>query len=646
MTGPIKKLDLYVLKKFLLLFLGAFCICLFVLMMQAMWRYIDELIGKGLTIDILARFFWYMGITLVPMSLPLSILLTALISFGNMGESLELTAMKSAGISLLRIMRPCIILSIILGCVSFLFQNRISPEAQKQLTRMLATMKETSPAIEIPEGVFYNGIPNVNLYVQKKNAKTGMLYDLIIYKMDQGFENAQIVLADSGKLETTADKHFLQLTIFDGEQFENLRATASQFNAGIHVPYDRETFHTKRILIDFDTDFNMMDENMFSSMARVKNLQELDHGADSIRNSCDSIGTAFYAGLNARFYRLHVNKDDSISAGKVARKSQGTRIRNIYSLLPISQKLQVIQDVYRETSTIKEDLEWQRPISQGGYTNMRKHLIEWHQKFALSLACMLFLFIGAPLGAIIRKGGLGVPTVISVIIFIAYYIINTSGMKLAKDDALSVWTGMWISTMVLAPFGFFLSTKANKDSSIFNPDNYLTVFRRFLGIHTKRHYNRKDVVIIQPRYRIIIEELDNIAQECSSYISRHHLPQAPNYVSLFFRKQEEDEVQSIANRLDLLLEELSNTQNPKILTYMNLYPDFFIFEHLSPARHYHGINIALGLLFPIGILIAWRVWKFRIILYKDMIAIATTNSTIREELEKEASLVESQLNNP
>ena len=180
MTGPIKKLDLYVLKKFLLLFLGAFCICLFVLMMQAMWRYIDELIGKGLTIDILARFFWYMGITLVPMSLPLSILLTALISFGNMGESLELTAMKSAGISLLRIMRPCIILSIILGCVSFLFQNRISPEAQKQLTRMLATMKETSPAIEIPEGVFYNGIPNVTLYVQTKNAKTGMLYDLII----------------------------------------------------------------------------------------------------------------------------------------------------------------------------------------------------------------------------------------------------------------------------------------------------------------------------------------------------------------------------------------------------------------------------------------------------------------------------------
>ena len=194
MFGIIKKIDIYVLKKFLLLFVGAFCICLFVLMMQAIWRYIDELIGKGLSLDILAKFFWYMGITLVPMSLPLSVLLTALISFGNMGESLELTAMKSAGIPLMRIMRPVIIVCLILMGVSFIFQNRISPNAQKQLTRMLATMKETSPAIEIPEGVFYNGIPNVNLYVQKKNAKTGMLYDIIIYKMDQGFENAQIVV--------------------------------------------------------------------------------------------------------------------------------------------------------------------------------------------------------------------------------------------------------------------------------------------------------------------------------------------------------------------------------------------------------------------------------------------------------------------
>ena len=223
----IKKIDLFVLKKFITLFAGSFFVCLFVLILQFLWRYVDELIGKGLSMEILAKFFWYASITLVPMALPLSLLLASLISFGNMGEQLELTAMKAAGIPLRRIMAPIGIFSAAMACISFVFQNDTSPKAQKELTRMIATMKETSPAIEIPEGMFYNGIPNINIYVDHKDAKTGMLYHVIIYKVDQGFQNAQIVVADSARLETTADKHFLSLTIFDGEQFENLQARST-----------------------------------------------------------------------------------------------------------------------------------------------------------------------------------------------------------------------------------------------------------------------------------------------------------------------------------------------------------------------------------------------------------------------------------
>ena len=633
MFGIIKKIDIYVLKKFLLLFVGAFCICLFVLMMQAIWRYIDELIGKGLSLDILAKFFWYMGITLVPMSLPLSVLLTALISFGNMGESLELTAMKSAGIPLMRIMRPVIIVCLILMGVSFIFQNRISPNAQKQLTRMLATMKETSPAIEIPEGVFYNGIPNVNLYVQKKNAKTGMLYDIIIYKMDQGFENAQIVVADSGKLETTADKHFLQLSIYNGEQFENLRSTASRFDAGVNIPYDRETFKEKTLLIDFDTNFNMMDENMFSTMARVKDLKELKQGADSITESCDSIGRDFLQLLTNKFYHQEISPKDSVSAVKAAQNST-VDIRHLYGNLSMEKKLQTVQQINRETKSIKDELEWQYPIAKSGYTNARRHLIEWHQKFSFSLACLLFLFIGAPLGAIIRKGGLGVPTVVSVIIFIFYYIINTSGMKLAKEDNTEIWLGMWASTLVLMPFGMLLTVKANKDSVIFNIENYLNSIRHFFGFRQGRFFIKKEISIERPDYQAECERLEKIGERCEAYIRKAHLPHLPNYFKIFFKPQQEDDIAKLSDELEGVLERLSNTQNVRLLTYMNKYPELFTKSHLSPF-HKYGINVALGLLFPIGIVLFWRIFRFRIRLYRDLKLIEKNNVLVLQTIRRE-----------
>jgi len=231
------------------MFVGAFFICLFVFMMQFTWRYIDELIGKGLSMDILGQFFWYMGLTLVPQALPLAILLASLITFGNLGESLELLSMKAAGISLTRIMRPLIFFSLLMTCVSFYFQNRISPQAQIGLRTLLYSMKQQSPAVEIPEGIFYNGIPGVNLYVQQKNATTGMLYQTIIYKTDQGFDHAQIVLADSAHLEMTADKLHLRLDLWNGVLFESLQGSGTAGMGSMDKPFDRETFARKQLLI-------------------------------------------------------------------------------------------------------------------------------------------------------------------------------------------------------------------------------------------------------------------------------------------------------------------------------------------------------------------------------------------------------------
>ena len=613
----VKKIDLYVLRKFASLFVGAFCICLFVLMMQFMWRYIDELIGKGLTMDVLAKFFWYMSMTLVPMALPLSILLTALISFGNMGESLELTAMKSAGIPLLRIMRPLIVACGLTGVVSFYFQNVVSPKAQKQLTRMLVTMKETSPAIEIPEGVFYNGIPDVNLYVKSKDVKTGMLYDVIIYKMDQGFENAQIVVADSACLETTADKHFLKLTIYSGEQFENLRAQSSQLTTAIQVPYDRETFDEKTLLIDFDSGFELMNEGMFNGMARVKNLKELVRGADSIYHYCDSVGYEYYKSLDTKYLALPaVSRADSTKALLLG-KRDNAGVRTTFDQLPPDRQLVAVQRAQTQVKNIMTDLDWEQPVTKQGYTNARRHWIEWHQKFTLSLACLIFFFIGAPLGAIIRKGGLGLPTVVSVIIFIFYYIINTSGMKLGKEGSIPVWLGMWMSTMVLAPCGAWITWRANNDSVVFNLSTFTARLRRWWGIRTSRNYYRKDVVISQPDYAVERERLQTLTAQCQVYLAEHHLLRLPNYKRLYFAPRPADAIADISRQMEEMLERLSNSRDARLLTIMNRYPELMTKAHLSPFA-YRGTNFAIGVLVPVGILVAWRIWRCRIRLYRDL----------------------------
>ena len=270
-----------------MLFAGTFCISQFVLMMQFLWRYVDELIGKGLSVDVLAQFFWYMGLMLVPQALPLAILLSSLITFGNLGESSELTAIKAAGISLLQAFRSLIAITAIVLLGSFYFQNVVAPDANRKFMQLLAAMKQKNPELEIPEGVFYDGIPDCNLYVQKKDMGTGMLYGIMIYRMTNSFEDAAIILADSGRLQTTADKKHLLLQLYKGEWFENMQTQSIVGNA--NVPYRRETFVTKRILLDFDPELNV-DNDLFAGDARGKSLHDIRDGLKQTNHSLDSIG--------------------------------------------------------------------------------------------------------------------------------------------------------------------------------------------------------------------------------------------------------------------------------------------------------------------------------------------------------------------
>ncbi len=617
----IKKLDIFILKKFLLVFMAAFFITLFVFMMQFTWRYVDELIGKGLTLDVLGQFFWYMGITMVPTSLPLAVLLASLITFGNMAEQLELLAMKAAGVPLIRIMRPIFIVIVMLTATSFVFQNDMAPSAQISMRQLLFSMKQTSPALEIPEGQFYNGVPNVNLYVQKKNAATGMLYDVVIYKTDRGFDRAQIVLADSGRMEMSANKMHLILDLWQGEQFENLQGqSAMGLQKAASVPYDRETFDYKRFIIDFDANFSLMDAEALRDMPSTKNMAEIEASVDSLNCMMDSLGNTYYESTR----RIHLRNPILHSRDTLKYAKAVASVAHFDSILAKETRRKVSNAIKGAQSQVQSyifDLDWKADNMEYNERNVRRHWIEWHQKIAMSLACLCFFFIGAPLGAIIGKGGLGMPAVVSVLIFIAYYIVNTAGMKMAREGSIAVVVGMWVSTVILAPCGFYLTFMANRDSVVFNKDAYLNFLRRLLGLRTKRTIHKKEVILYDPDYKKLITEAKALSEAFLYYRERKKLYRAPNYIHLFFRRRVDHTIDDLNTRLEAFIEELSNTRNIRILREINKLPIIYVTAHTHPFSR-KRYNIPVGVCFPLGILVWNRIWRFRLRLMRDIKQIA------------------------
>lgn len=632
----VKKLDRFVLGNFLMIFSGSFFITLFVLMMQFTWRYVDEIVGKGITMDILGQFYWYMAITMVPMALPLAVLLASLVSFGNMGERLELLAMKAAGVSLLRIMRPLAVLVIGLAAVSFYFQNRAALDAQKNLTSLLWSLRETSPALEIPEGVFYGKINNFSLYVERKDVATGKLYNVMIYKTDQGFDKAQIVVADSGRLEVTNDKEHLIFDIWNGEQFENLQAGGAQAALNTKgVPYDRETFQYKRFIIDFNSNFEKQDAEQWSGSAITKNLKQLSASIDSMNTALDSIGLANYKQGKQTAYYCPPLRPQHAAALKQMRKGAKLDFDTIMARMSADKRVQTIRAAAASAAAYASELEWKSLTTEEGDKSVRSHRIQWHQKFTMSIACIFFFFIGAPLGAIIRKGGLGMPTIIAVILFIFYYIINTSGMKMARDGAWNMIFGMWVSTAVLTPLGCFLTYKANNDSVVFNADVYAALFKRLLGLRSKRNITRKEVIIETPDYAALLEQIADLEQICKAYAAHKRLYAAPSYIRAFFKSRPDHAAEDIQQRVEQLVEELSNSDRREILYRLNQLPLIYARAHTSPFED-KRLNILCGVLLPVGFIMWLRIWRFRLRLHKDMKQITAVCSELSPLVAKAA----------
>ncbi|MDD3039158.1 LptF/LptG family permease [Bacteroides sp.] len=621
----IKKLDIFIVKSFFLLFIGTFFICLFIFMMQFLWRYVDELVGKGLEMSVMAQFFFYSALTLVPVSLPLAVLLASLITFGNFGERYELLAMKAAGISLLKIMRPLAIFVCGLVGVSFYFQNVVGPIAQSKLGTLILSMKQKSPEVDIPEGVFYSEIPDYNLKIAKKNRNTGMLYDVLIYNLRDGFENAHIIYADSGRMEMTADKQHLWLHLYSGDLFENLKA---QNLKSQNVPYRRESFREKHSIIEFNSDFNMVDSEIMSKQSSAKDMKQLEASIDSMRLMGDSIGRQYYTEVSQSNFRpsYTLNKEDTIKIE--AADIEAYDIDSLYDVASLVQKQKVITAAAGRAENIANDISFKTYQMEDNDTRIRKHQTEWHKKFTISISCLLFFFIGAPLGGIIRKGGLGMPVIVSVMVFIIYYIIDNTGYKMARDGKWIVWMGMWTSSAILAPLGFFLTYKSNKDSVVLNADAYINWFKKIVGIRSLRHLFKKEVVINDPDYERLPGDLDRLTVECKAYMTKNHLTKAPNYFKLWMTGGKDNEVVDISEQLELLVEEMSNTKSVTLLNTLNNYPIIPVSAHIRPF-HKYWLNLAAGIIFPIGLFFYFRIWAFRVRLSRDMERIIKNNEQIQ-----------------
>lgn len=485
LRSPVKRLDMYMLRNFLGLFVLTLVICIFILLMQFVWLHVRDLVGKGVGLSVLAEFFVYAVASVVPLALPLAVLLSSLMTFGNLGEQVELTAMKAAGISLFRIMRPLVVAVMIICVGAFYFSNNILPVSQVKLWTLIFSLRQKSPELDIPEGEFYDGIHGYHIYVRHKNPRRGMLYDMMIYDYSKGFRDATVMLADSGKIVMSDDKHYLMLHLFSGESFENLnrkqqRATGTTKN----IPYRREQFAEKQILIDFDSDLNRFDESLLADQHVSKDTRQLLQSIDSVNALSKEKGDEQSKQmLESRYFgREH---QTLASQEKLAERHARTVEQakqagidwhdqynpdSLFASMTYSEKERTLTVALERARAQRDQIDYNAVVLDDYQRYIRRHEVELHRKFTLAFACLIFFFIGAPFGAIIRKGGLGMPVVVSVVMFIIYYIIDNTGYKMAREALWPAWAGMWLSSFVLLPIGVFLTYKAATDSALFNPE--------------------------------------------------------------------------------------------------------------------------------------------------------------------------------
>lgn len=626
MNFRLKRLYKFILKSFLPLFILTFAICLFLVLMQFVWKYVEDFVGKGLEIKVLAEMFLYAGLTFVPLALPLAILLASLMTFGNFGERFELLAMKSAGIPLLKMMKPLIILVAFISVGSFFFQNNVMPKMQVKFYSLLISIRQKSPELEIPEGTFYKEIDNYNLYVGHKDRQSGMLHDVMIYDVSKGFDNMAVIVCDSALMRTSEDRLSIIFTMYKGQQFQNFQSESANRNgSGKFVPYSRENFLRKEMLIPFDANFNRMNDSTLSenegSSYISKNIDELRVSIDSMSHRLDSINVIDREYMDRTAYMSFRNayKNDSMIFEK-ADTTQVVAFDSIMLAKSLDEKSSIFYAAMSKAEGNSNEFAFRSLTKMATQGTITRHWIELHKKFALSFACLIFFFIGAPLGSIIRKGGLGMPVVVSVILFIIYYILDNVGYKMTRDAVWPHYIGMWFSSALLFPLGVFLTSKAMSDSVILNADAYRNFFKKMFFIREKRHYPVKEVVIEKPDYTLIESKLNTISESIDTYLNQY---KRMGYRTFWMNTDYDVLLMSIKAKTDSVLNDASNANRAEVLSLCEEYPVL-----IPVQRPFKAGSVMAKLcmyLFPIGLLIRLTAMLFERRINADLATIKELN---------------------
>lgn len=639
----IKRLYSYILTTFIPLFLMTFAICLFLVLMQFLWKYVEDMVGKGLGLDVLGEMFFYAALNLIPMALPLAILLASLMVFGNLGENLELLAIKSAGIPLLTTMKPLIILIAFISVGAFFFQNNAIPRIQTKFYSLLISIRQASPELDVPEGVFYKEIDGYNLYVGKKDRKTGMLYDVLIYDVASGFNNMAVIVCDSARMSMTEDKTMLIFTMFSGQQFQNFTEGSSTRYRADFVPYARENFDTKTMMIAYDANFNRMGEEVIEGSSTSnyvsKNLTQLGSSIDSMSVILDSVNLVDrklmrnYSHLSFRnSYPAH--QKDSLILAALTTEQEVPRPDTLLQSMELSSQSSILYTAFQKAENNSNEFLFRSLNKTTTRKTINRHWVEWHRKFTIPFTCLLFFFIGAPLGSIVRKGGLGTPIVISVILFIIYYIVENVGYKMTRDGVWMHWFGMWFSSLVLLPIGVFLTHKAMSDSVIMNADTYVQLFRRFFFIREKRKYPVKSVVIDKPDFVAVSHALEELSQEADHILEKYS---SFTYRAYWNDGGYEKELRTLKSKMEITLNQVSNARDLDILAKAEEFPVLIsnvrIFRPASlPAR------IAMYL-FPLGLLLRLLSYPFELRIRNDLRGIRQRGGELNELIRRDHPMI-------
>jgi lipopolysaccharide export system permease protein len=477
----VKKVDKFLLKSFIGPLIFTFFIVLIILNLQFLWMYVDELAGKGLNFKILAELLYHFSLTFVPTALPLGILLASLMTFGNMGEFSELSALKSSGIPLQRIMRPLIVLIGFVAIISFFFSNNVMPYSTNKARTLLYDIRRKKPDINIQAGTFYNGVPDFSIKVTRKDPVTNRLYNLIIYDHREKRGNYSVILADSGYMRSTSDETGLIMTLYNGHDHYEL--AEKNVNPNLRrYPDRKDEFKEQTIVIPLTGfDLQRSEEGLLKSSSATLNISQLTFTIDSLnRKYNEKVNNQFKDFKTSKLYvvknlRQKVIDTANISTTKEVKKFD-TKI--LFDSLTTMEKRTVLAKAIENLKEGNNILIEKNESQNYSVKAIRRYEVEWNKKLTMSFACLVFFFIGAPLGAIIRKGGLGTPAVISIFFFVVYYVISISGQKLVEEDVVGTFAGMWASSYILLPVGIFLTYKATTDSVILNIETYLMFFKK------------------------------------------------------------------------------------------------------------------------------------------------------------------------